>query len=71
MLIIKARHLRLSKKLKMSELDLAKYLQDTQKRKYEKTHKIVHTDAFKIGMILGCLFTFIILFAVLFTIFVD
>ncbi len=71
MLVIKTRHLHLSKKLKMNELDLAEYLKDKQKQKYLRSgHKFYNHINFPIFVLLGLLFAIVILFAVLFTIYV-
>lgn len=70
MMIIKARHLSLCKKLKMDELELAEYLKDQANKKYFKSHKkpCYHPD-FAMGMLLACLATVVVLFMVLFTLY--
>lgn len=70
MMIIKARHLSLCKKLHMDELELAEYLKDQANKKYFKSHKKLyrHPD-FKMSILLGCLATTVVLFMVLFTLY--
>lgn len=70
MMIIKARHLRLCKQLKMDELALADYLKDQASQKYLKSHKKLwcHPN-FGMATLLGCLAAVVVLFMVLFTLF--
>ena len=65
--VIKARHLMLSKKLKMDEIELADYLKDHAHKKYLKSDKkpYYHPD-FPMWAVLGGIALFVIIFALLF-----
>lgn len=70
MFIIKFNHMRLAKKLNMSELDLAKYLRDKQNDKYLKSgRKFYNHINFPIILLLGFLLSVVILFATLFSLY--
>lgn len=70
MMIIKARHLSLCKKLKMDELKLADYLTDRANKKYLKSGKkfVCHPN-FGMILTLSILATTVVLFMVLFTLY--
>lgn len=70
MMIIKARHLSLSKKLNMDELELADYLKDKANKKYFKSGKKAYLHPnFTMALILSLLATIVILFMILFTLY--
>lgn len=70
MMIIKARHLSLSKKLNMDELELADYLKDKANKKYFKSEKKAYLHPnFTMALILSLFATIVVLFMVLFTLY--
>lgn len=71
MLIIKTRHIILSKKLKIDELELADYLKDHTSKKYIKSKKkLYYHPNFIMIAVLSALGLFVILFMVCFSCFV-
>lgn len=72
MIYIKAKHMKLSKKLHMSELDLADYLKDKQNQKYLKSgKKFYHSQYFAFAMIVTVVTIALATFATLFTILTE
>lgn len=70
MMIIKARHLSLSKSLHMDEIKLADYLKDQTNKKYFKSGKKTYLHPnFLMSLILSLLALIVVLFAVLFTLY--
>lgn len=70
MMIIKARHLSLCKRLHMDELKLAEYLKDQSNKKYLKSKKRLHYHPdFVMWLLLSLFIAIVVLFVSLFTIY--